>query len=581
MLRSLSADTPSFPDLTFGPGMNVRVTEAAAEGPPALADVLHFLLGAAAGAAPRAPYEATFRLEAEWPSADGHTRTVTVRRSGADAGHVFVDPDPREREAAGALFSVGTEGALSPEEWTACVERELFRIPRDAPWLSGRTLLSYLVRREQPRTYEEPARVHPQQPPSDATAHLAHLLGLDGQLAGELHALTLREQTGRQARKAAEDPALRRLFGETGELRARIRQVEEEAALLRQQIAAFRVGPTFEHLRERAEQLNRRLRTLPEEDLADRRTLHDLDRTLGDADAPPEGANGRPGAQDAAPAAPAAEEAAEEAADDAAVFAVYEEAGLVLGTQVRRDFEDVRAFHRSLVRNRHHHLAAQRDEVRARIEERAEERARIADELSEALREWEEPGALEALTSVRRALAGREAQLETLRHRHAAARALEGSPRRLRAERARLLDTAAADLDERREELAEAQRLFAVSAQRLCGPGTEAGLTVEAGATELAVVPHLPGQPAALATLCLDLTLVTLAHRGGRGPSLLVHDAHLLAPLEPPHLAAGLALAASACAEEGFQYVAVLSPQALKGAQREGWTPGPGVVQLG
>lgn len=625
MLRSLTADTPSFVDVTFRPGMNVLVAErgaggSGAEGPgavepgpdgPALADVLHFLLGGSG--TPRVPRAATFRLEAEWPTADQHTRAVTVRRSGADAGHIFVDPDPRDQETAGALFPVGTEAALSPEEWTACVERDLFRIPPDAPWLSGRTLLSYVLRREPARAFDDPARVSPQQPPSDATAHLAHLLGLDGQLAGELHALALREQTGRQARKAAEDPALRRLFGDTGELRGRIRRVEEEAALLRKQIAEFRVGPASEALRERAEELNRRLRTLPDEEVVDRRTLHDLERALGipegstqsatrgttqattrgtttdaEAEAGAEaetgtgtgtGTDNETGAH--SDAAAASDDAAA-AADDAAVLAVYEQAGLVLGPQVRRDFEDVRAFHRSLVRNRRHHLRAELAEVRARIGERAEDRASVADELAAVLRELAESGALEALTAVRRALAGREALLETLRHRYEAARALESSARRLRGERARLLDTAAADLDERRAELAEAQRVFAACADRLCGPGTAARLTVEAGPTDLTVTPHFSGPvPPALATLCLDLTLATLARRHARGPGLLVHGAHLLTGLEAPQLAAALSLASEICANEGCQYVAVLDPDALKSARGEGYAPDPGTVRSG
>lgn len=565
MLRRLSADDRRFKTVSFNPGMNILVADTTAEsastdsrngaGKSSMIELLHFLLGARGTgmAATRKELRATtFELHMDWPRAPGLAGGLKVRRSGRQPGTVILEPDVSE--SAGSFLDLG-EGTVALADWQRLIESEVYDLHGDHPGVSGRTLLSFAMRRVSSHGFNEPQRSFSQQPEAEATTNLAYLLGLDWHLAGRYRDIAAREATRRQLRKAVDDPIWGKIVGTTADLRAQVTVAESRVDTLREQVRAFRVVPQYEELKERADELTRRIQQLGNDDVIDQRNLDQLQQSV------------------------------QETTDTEVRYLepVYSELGILLGDQVRRRFSDVRAFHESVIRNRRTYLQEEIEVRQARISARQRQRAELGDEQAAILRQLSEGGALDALTTMQQALAREEAALAALRNRLEAAQALEESARQIKAERTELQQEIRVDLEERDARLRRATLLFDQYAQRLYGTGREGYLVIEPGPSSLKITPRIETDESHgighMSIFCFDLTVAVIAHRDGRGPDFLVHDSHLFDGVDDRQLANALALAAETCAAEGMQYIATLNSDDLDKAVNRGFNPGPYVIE--
>ncbi|WP_171162541.1 ABC-three component system protein [Streptomyces sp. I05A-00742] len=562
MLRRLSADDPRFRTVDFRPGLNLLLAEAhpgAARtdsrngtGKSSLVELLHFALGARAGkgSLPTRPKlrNTLFTLTMDWPGQDD---PLQVSRRGAQPGIVLTDlPGVAED---GGLFAIRLTREMPLPEWTARIETDLFRLPGDHPGVSGRSLMSLLVRRVGSHAFNDPVRTYPQQSAAEAAANLAYLLGLDWRLASGYRDIAVREATRRQLRSAMNDPTWNQVVGTTADLRGKIIVAEGDVDRLRREIAAFRVVPAYEELQRRADELDQRVRSLPEQDVIDRRNLADLRRAVDEANDP----------------------------DMAYVDAVYQELGITLPGRVHRTFEDVRGFHASIVRNRRRYLADETTETEARLAER--ERARLGEQLTETLTALREGGALDGLTALQQLLAQKQAALEALRKQHETAQFMEASQREITARRVELQEALELDLEERGEQTREATWLFSRFARRLYGQDRDAYLTIRAGTSSMEITAHVDSRDSVginkMVIFCLDLTAAVIAHRHGRGPDFLVHDSHLFDGVDDRQVTEALALASEVADEEGLQYIATFNSDKLERARLGGFDPSSHLIE--
>jgi uncharacterized protein YydD (DUF2326 family) len=564
MLRQLSASDPRFKQIDFHAGLNVLVadtTNTSAEtdsrnsaGKSSMIELLHFLLGGSGDKdslpAHRALRSTTFRLRMDWPGlADG----ISVERTGSRSSAITLEPMPTGTAAGQLAFGPGDDVKLA--DWQRLIERDLFRLPAEHPGVSGRSLLSFLMRRTSSHAFNSPTRSHSRHSDAEGTTNLAYLLGLDWQLADRYRTLKARETTSKQLRRAASDPILGKIVGNAAELRGQIAVAEHRVNELQRQVAGFRVVPEYDNLRQSADVINDRIRMLRNEDVLDRRNLADL------------------------------EKAVEEAVDPDITYleAAYAELGVVLGDQVRRSFDDVEAFHTSVVRNRRRYLGEEAATIRARLQDREAERQRLGTDLAAALRSLNEGGALDALTTMQQVLAQEQAVLAALRHRYEAAQTLEASRRSIAQDRIALQQEMDADIDERRRIVDEAVVLFAEYAQTLYGEGREAYLRFGPGDSSLRIDPHIAsdnsGGISNMVIFCFDLTVAVLAHRRGRAPNFLVHDSHLFDGVDERQVARALTLGADVAQREGMQYIVTLNSDELDKAIRRGFDSAEHVLE--
>ncbi|WP_105970714.1 ABC-three component system protein [Streptomyces geranii] len=559
MLHQLSADDPRFKTASFTSGMNLIVAEKRASsaatdsrnsaGKSSLIELIHFLLGARVDKRSLVSdanlRNIRFHLKMDWPN----NGALTVGRRASRPNIVQLDPDMRSGRQE-EMFSAGGPAEVSLDEWNKLIEKDLFGVRSGASGVSGRTMLSFLVRRASAHGFNQATESFSKQRKADAATNLAYLLGLDYELADGYRKLSAQKATRTQLLKAVNDPVWGRIVGSTADLRGQITLAEAQFRRLEDQTSDFQVVPEYERVKQEADVLARRIKQLAQEDIIDQSNLEELQQAVT--------------------------EARDVAVDY--VESAYRELGILLGDQVRRRFEDVQTFHQSVVRNRRVFLEAEIEAITIRLAERRGERARLGEQQAQLLRTLSEGGALEALTALQQALARERANVEALRHRYEAAQALEASARQITTQRLQQQQAVATDLNERREQQAEATLLFSRFARELYGE-REAYLRIEAGRENLQITPYIRSDNSRgignMVIFCFDLAISVLAHRHGRGPDFLVHDSHLFDGVDERQLVKAFALAAEVSTEEGMQYIATINSDDLAKAVRLGFDDAP------
>jgi uncharacterized protein YydD (DUF2326 family) len=150
----------------------------------------------------------------------------------------------------------------------------------------------------------------------------------------------------------------------------------------------------------------------------------------------------------------------EDAPDLRDVTKLYAEVGVVLPDMVRRRFDEVERFHRTIIENRCAHLTPEITSTEARVAERDQrtaERDRRRRQIMGVLRSH---GALEHYTSLREEADRAEAEVEGLRQRHDTAERIESTKAELDIERANLSKALRDDIHERADIIREAILAF-------------------------------------------------------------------------------------------------------------------------
>jgi uncharacterized protein YydD (DUF2326 family) len=553
MLFRLGADDPRFKTVSFREGMNLLVARRMPEasetdtrngvGKSSLIEILHFLLGANVERGhifrDQQVKDIRFSLNFSWPESE---ERVVVSRSGSSSSVVDVSPPIASSDG---LFDAPTS-QLPIAAWNTEIESRMFSLTQKYTGVSGRSMLSFLMRRTRTHSFNDPVKSIPLQPEATAIANLAYMLGLDVSLASRFQELNEREKMGRQIGKIAADPALGRVIGRIPELQGEIAARNLRIAELRRQISEFRVVPRYEELRKKADELHQKIRDLRDQDTSDKRNLEFLERAV------------------------------QEVVDPEVQYLqqVYEELGVQLTEQVYKRFDEVRQFHDAIVMNRRTYLDQQIEELRSRIRAREGARIRLGEEQSRILRTLDEGGALEGLTVLQQTLGEQEAALNSLNYRLEAAVALENSKRATAAARIELSQAVSLDLQERRQIIHQCSAYFNRLVTELYGEGRHSHLIPTIENNRLKIDLKIDGDPSTgikhMAIFCFDLTLAVMARRRGRGPDFLVHDSHIFDGVDDRQLSRALSIAARVAEQEQIQYIATINEDDLDKARRTG-----------
>jgi len=553
MLHELSSNDSRFKTLRFHAGLNLivaDVTEASSDtdtrngsGKSSVVELLHFLLGSNVSkdslfaAAELRSNE--FGLAMEWP--DLLTEFV-VRRSIKNPSAVTIDPDVTVR----GISNPGPM-AIRNQEWQEIIDRDLFGLPQDHPGVTGRAMLSLLMRRVSSHAFNEPVKTFPMQSYAEAAANVCYLLGLDWHLVGRYREIAAREATRRQLAQAAKDPVWGKIVGKASELRGLLTVQTQRVQRLEHQISAFRVVDEYERLQQRADIVGQAIRNLRNQDVIDRRSLQDLNEAMQESEAPERNYLER----------------------------VYRDLGIVLSDAVKRRYWEVQEFHESIERNRRLYLREELAAVTARLDQSLTERTRLGEEQASILRRLSEGGALESLMVLQESLAEERGKLENLKNRYDAAQALESSRAEITAERSQLEAEVRADLTERESIVSDIGLRFLEYAQYLYGENRDAYLEFSPSSAGMQILPFIDSRDSVgignMVTFCFDLTVSVLAHREGRGPDFLVHDSHIFDGVDERQVARALQLAREVADVEGMQHIVTLNSDDLAKAEQCGF----------
>jgi uncharacterized protein YydD (DUF2326 family) len=547
MIRFLGSDLASFKAQTFRSGLNIVLadkSEGATDrqsrngaGKSSLIELVHFLLGAEVR--PDSVFRSVKLIDSSFDiGMDVKSAQVTAGRSGKRPSRIVVEgnfeawPKPPTEKIDGTA-------EYSNEVWKDNLGTLWFDLPSGSEegYPSFRSLISYFVRRQGSGGFIQPIQHSSQQQTWDQQIAVSYLLGLDWNLPQRFRELSGREKVTKELRKAAKSGELGQYFGRPADLRTRLTVVEAHAKRLREQLDSFQVVPEYKELEREANDLTRSIDTRNTDNVLDGDLIRQLRGSLEQ--------EVTPGISD--------------------VTDLYAEVGVVMPELVRKRFDEVEQFHRTILENRRSHLSAEIGAAEARIAERDRlslEQARRRQQVMGVLRSG---GALEHYTSLREELGRLEAEVQSVRQRLQTAETIESTKTEIDIERAQLLKALRDDIHERAAVVREAILTFEQLSESLY---ERAGsLTIADSSSGPTFDVHIDGQRSKGITnmqiFCFDMMLMEICQKQGRGPGFLIHDSHLFDGVDERQVAKALQLGAERAEASGFQYIVTMNSDAL------------------
>lgn len=538
MIHEVTSSLPKFKTLRFTHGLNIVLANRTdmstqtdtrnGSGKSSLIEILHHLLGG------KAEPKSLFRqppLAEHWfaMTFDLGGRRIRVRREGTTPGKVTITTFTGD----GAMAH---EETISNEQWKLRLATEIFGLNQEGEWATSfRSCISYFLRRQSTGGFHVPIKHFNQQMTWDIQVNLSFLLGLNIELARAWQRLREREKQMETIRKAAEGGVLGEIVGDAGELATELAVADDELNTLMASVADFTVIPTYTTVENEATRLGQRIRALNNQIISDREYLAQLENNLNEV----------------------------QTTRTTGLAELFAAANVQLPTVALAAYDDVQAFHDSIVANRRQYLSAEIRRITSDLTTNSADRDRLAEQRSDGLRLLSSGGAAETLLELQRDIAKRQVRVEQLRNRYHNAVALKSEQGELRLERQKLAADLTRDLAERQQVLRPAFVLFERLSQRLYADQQHGRLVINATDNGPEISATIPGGRSKgitnMQVYCFDLALITLWTRKERGPGFLVHDSHLFDGVDERQRASALQLGAEYAEVEGFQYIVTLN----------------------
>lgn len=565
MIYSIFSNMPGFKELRFHQSMNILLADKSpgatdlqtrnGAGKTSLIELVHFLLGSNPdkNSLFRSPELIGFTFGMEF---DLRNNRIRVERSGRDPKRIIVRGANSDSWPHKPRAERGTgEPVISNTNWRDVLGHEMFGLnsssDNDGDGKSikygptFRSLFSYFARRQLANAFISPMKQSSEQQLYDQQVAISYLIGIDWTISQRWEELRQREKTLKELKKVAAGGSLGSIIGTTAELRTKLTVAEERLRRLRQNITDFQILPEYRDLESEATNLTQQLGQLADENTIDRRLITELQQSL------------------AAEIDPTIED----------LQRVYAEAGVDLPLAVLRRFEDVRAFHKSIVDNRRLYLNGELESAFQRIAQRETEMTNLDRRRAEIMNMMQSHGALDQFIRLQSEVSRREAEAEHLRQQFQAAQQLEGEITQIDIERRQLLLRLQQDFSEQAEVLSHAILAF---------EETSSSLYENAGSLTPKYSPNgpifevsIPGQKSKginnMQIFCFDMMLMRLCAEKKIGPKFLIHDSHLFDGVDERQVAKALQIGASEAASQGFQYIVTMNSDVLPETYPDGF----------
>jgi uncharacterized protein YydD (DUF2326 family) len=330
--------------------------------------------------------------------------------------------------------------------------------------------------------------------------------------------------------------------------------VEKDADRVRKTLESFEVLPEYHELEREASQLTLKINGLVDGNTLDSQLLETMDHALRE----------------------------EATSSEGAVEKVYVEAGVVLPDAVQKRLEEVRAFHRSVVSNRHGYLQSEITSARNRILKRDQEKATLDQRRSEIMRLLRSKGALDQFQQLQREQTRLDATVESLKHRFRAAQQLESSKIDLDIERRQLESRLRLNLQEQNARVEEAIRVFEEVSESLYEDAGNLVLSPTSNGLEVGI--KIQGQRSKgiqnMQIFCFDMMLMQLCAARDIGPGFVIHDSHLFDGVDERQVAGALAVGEKKAANCKWQYIVTMNSDAMPRAFPDGFNLTPYILPV-
>lgn len=548
-LNTLTSSDPRFKTLQFRDGLNVLVadrTEASEQGDSrnsigktSFVKILRYILGGDLSSEFKAPElsEHTFTASLSLPSAQNdEVDEVTITRA--------VSPTTRVKVSGWSATNGATD--LHIDEWRALLSRKVFRIPEDASRPTAGQIWGQII-----RTYfGNPIKGHQSEADWESGVKLGFMLGLSPEILGKAGDVDRLTKQGKAIRAAVREGAIAHLSLDESALRAQLAAARRQRDRTQEDLRAFRVDEQYADHQRAADDLSGSIQRLNDEALSLQRRLRELNEALQDEAVTP--LNG-----------------------DLTVRLerVYAEIGIVLPDTVSRRYEEVQAFHESVVRNRRSFLEQELSAVHERLDAINVERHRLDDQRSTVMQLLNETVALDTFLSIQRGLAQQESNVADIERRLEAATSISTIGDTIKLRTAELVASVRTELNERDDRLSESIALFGELGAEIYTDREASLLIAPTPKGLLSIGPHVSGDAStgvrSVETFMLDMVCTIAAMKANRAPRLLVHDSHLFDAIDGRQVASCLNIGARLAEEHGFQYIVTLNSDFLASVEAQ------------
>ncbi|PDS34698.1 hypothetical protein CO665_29540 [Rhizobium anhuiense] len=549
MILGIGSSIETFKPLKFGKGLNVLLAERDklsddkdtrnGSGKSSVIEIVHFLLGGIVGK------DSLFKAKALakasfWGDFSLRGIDFRVERSVADSKRVrvqFTTPGSHGLDAEYDLQGL----YASIDAWCRWLGHMMFGYParpgtppfdvKHAP--TFRSTFGYFARRRGDGGFGEPVKFFKQQSTGDSQIALSYLFGLDWTLALEFEKARDEKREHQvlfNRTKAKQNEHLTTV----ARLRAAVAVAENAAERQRSDVATFEVEALYEELATEASAAKLQIEKLTLESAVVKTALGHIEKSL-------EG---------------------EKVPDGRDVEQLFAAAGIQLPGTVIKTFDDVRAFHESVISNRRQHLQSELDRNLSRRAHIEAERSALTARRSEILRQLEGKGAFSDLAASTQLLVQREQALANLQSQLTEAVAMESKSGEIKETENKLLGRLRTDLDSRTSAVNAA--ILAVEEVR------QALYSDRYGAFEINAKPNGPefkvhidgdrsGGIANMEIFCFDYALFKIVSDRLGGPGFLVHDSHLYDPVDDRQVVTSIELGSKLADATGGQYIVMLN----------------------
>jgi len=541
MIRKIYSSLPSFKTVEFHQGLNLVLAEKGAKssdgqtrngaGKSSLVELINALLGSDLRKGnilkSKELLEHRFGLEINFVD-----KNLIIERSGSSTGRIHVKSMPYQFLPVSDL---GGESVVSNDEWLAALGNQMFNLTdsirkvKSGP--SFRSLFSYFARSV--KGFDDPDKIFPQQSSCSVQVALTYLLKLNWEIARDFEDIRQKDKLIKALKKASNEGSLGGIIGSAPDLRTDILLKKARLAKHKKSLSEFRVLPEYQEKEARASEISKQLASLSAEDSTDKEWLAQLERALDNESEP----------------------------DHERVERLFAEAELDLPDLVVKRFDEVAAFHDSVVRNRKEHLRQEMDEISARINQHFNEKQELDNECSAILLLLKSHGALDQYMKLQGALSNLEAEVELLSKKLEATEDLDDKKADLKTERRNLQRQMRIDHAERDRAIADAVLTFADISSELYDESGKFIINPTDDGPKFEF--DIPGKKSTGKTkmqiFCFDMTLMKLWGNEDKRPDVLVHDSVMFDGVDERQIAKALIIGATMAEKHDFQYIVTMN----------------------
>ncbi len=546
-ISALTSSDPRFKTLRFHDGLNILVadrTESSEQGDSrnsigktSFVRILRYLLGGDIPAELKSPELAnhSFTATLHLPSVSGNgDDVVSLTRAISPSTRVSVE---------GWSVTNGSQD-LHVDDWREILARQVFHIPDDVTRPTVGQLWAQLIRTH----FGKPTKGHPSEADWESGVKLGYLLGLSPEILSQAGDLDRLSKQSKAIRAAVREGAINHLSLDEPALRAQVATARRQRDRAQEALRAFKVDDQYAAHQRTADNLTGAIQILNDEALGLQRRASELATALQEEIS-----------------------SVETTELTARLSRVYAELGIVLPESVGRRYDEVAAFHQSVVRNRQAFLQQERDAVNGRLASIEADRRRLDDERAGVMQLLSGTVALDTFLNAQRSLAKLEAETADLERRLDAAISISQISDTVKLRTAELISSVRTELNERTEALDVPISLFGELGTEIYTE-KEVSLLISPTANGLlSVTPHVSGDAStgvrSVETFMLDMVCVISAVNISRAPRILVHDSHLFDAIDGRQVASCLNIGARLADQHGFQYIVTLNSDFLESVE--------------